>query len=407
MLKTMLKIFGILLLIILLFGLFNLKKLKRLHRAVTLFNQENIIDNFLNMEKHIDVREIPRSPNPSTLAKELGFQLPESFSYKGQPFNVKEYMEYTNTTGLLIIHRDTIVYESYFNGMKESTTHISWSVAKSFVSGLLGIAMEEGLIESIDDPVTKYLPQLKDCGYNEVPIKAILQMSSGVGFNEDYRDFNSDINRFGRYFALGLSFEKFTMTLKNARPPGTYNHYVSIDTQVLGMLVEKVTGKRLSVYLKEKIWDPVGMEYDAQWIIDNTGMEMALGGLNVTLRDYGKYGLLYLKNGNWRGKQIVPSAWVEQSAVMDGPHLQPGDNPNSSNVYGYGYQWWIPEQPEGDYFAAGIYNQNIYIYPAKDLVIVKTSANYHFKEIGDESKLQHVALYKEIAKNFETKELED
>lgn len=400
----MLKILGVLLLVAVIFLLFNLDKVKRLQKVMTLFDQEYILDNFLHMEDKLDVAKIAKSPSPTRLSKKLGHQLPETFNYNGKPYNVKEYMEYSQTTGMTIIHKDTIIYESYFNGMEESTTHISWSMAKSFVSAMLGIALNDGLIESLDDPITKYLPQLKDCGYNEVPIRAILQMSSGVGFNEDYRDFNSDINRFGRYMALGTSFEKFAMTLKNERPPGTYNHYVSIDTQVLGMLLKKVTQKPLSIYLKEKIWDPMGMEYDAQWLVDDTGMEMALGGLNVTLRDYAKFGLLYLHEGNWFGNQIVPQDWVRQSINTDAPHLRPGDNPKSSNRFGYGFQWWTPEVQEGDYFAAGIYNQYIYIFPAKDLVVVKTSANYHFKEPDDESKDIHVALLKEISRQFENKE---
>ena len=148
------------------------------------------------------------------------------------------------------------------------------------------------------------------------------------------------------------------------------------------MLISKMTGKSLSQYAKEKLWDPMGMEHDAQWVIDNEDMELALGGLNVTLRDYSKLGYLFLNKGNWFGKQIVPSRWVEKSVKPDAPHLMPGENPNSSSTFGYGYQWWIPEQPDGDFFAAGIYNQYIYVNPKKNLIIVKTSANHHFKEQG-------------------------
>jgi len=280
------------------------------------------------------------------------------------------------------------------------TTHISWSVAKSFISGMIGIALEEGLIENLQDPITKYLPQLKECGYNGVPIKDILQMSSGVGFNEDYADFNSDINRFGRYFALGQSFEKFALTLKNARPPGTFNHYVSIDTQVLGMLLTKVTGKTITEYMKEKIWDPMGMEHDAQWIIDSDNMEMALGGLNTTLRDYAKFGMLYLKEGNWFGKQIVPKDWIKQSINIDSPHLQPGEHDLSSSDLGYGFQWWIPEDADGAYFASGIYNQHIYIQPNRNVVVVKLSANYHFKEDVWGEKHMHVDFLKSVVEQF-------
>ncbi len=381
--------------------LFNLGNIKKLHHSITIFDQEKIIDNFLNMEKSFPFREIKKSDQPVKLPQNLSYKMMQTFNWEGQAMDVQQYLEYSNTTGLLIIHKDTIVYEQYFNGMKPEKTHISWSVAKSFVATLVGIALEDGLFESIEDPVTKYLPQLKKSAYDGVRIKDILQMSSGVQFTEDYRDFNSDINRFGRGFALGKSLEKFVKSLKSDREPGIYNHYVSMDTQVLGMLVMEVTGKTLSAYLGEKVWNPVGMEHDAQWIIDKTGMEAAFGGLNITLRDYARFGLLYLKEGNWNGQQIVSKDWIQQSITPDAPHLQPGaDNPMSDNIFGYGFQWWLPEQPDGDYFASGIYNQYIYNNTKKDLVIVKTSANYHFKEANDDSKVKHITMFQAIAKEF-------
>ena len=145
-------------------------------------------------------------------------------------------------------------------------------------------------------------------------------MSSGVEWNEDYADPKSDINRFGRAVAKGVSFRDFAKTLKRSKKPGTYHHYVSIDTQVLGFLLAEVTGMPLKEYLHEKIWSKIGMEDGAYYIIDNTGEEMALGGLNATLRDYAKFGQLFLNKGNWKGEQIVPEAWVKASYNTDGPH---------------------------------------------------------------------------------------
>ncbi|MFK8105331.1 MAG: serine hydrolase domain-containing protein [Saprospiraceae bacterium] len=406
MLLKIAKVLAFLFLILLLFAAYHYKKIQRLLHVNSLFDEKNIVDNFMNMEKSFPFHHIEKSKVPYAMPSNLGYTLPSSFSYQEQNFQVQDYLNYSNTTGLMLLHRDTIIYESYHLGMQKNTTHISWSVAKSFVSTLVGIALEEGLFESIQDPITKYLPQFKDTGYDGVKIKDILQMSSGVGFNEDYRDFNSDINRFGRHFALGKSFESFALSLKNEKPPGTYNHYVSLDTQVLGMLLRKVTGKTLAAYLKEKIWDPMGMEYDAQWVIDQDDVEMALGGLNVSLRDYAKLGLLYLREGQWEGQQIVPKTWVKQAVTPTEPHLMPGATTLSNSHFGYGFQWWIPQNWQGDYFAAGIYNQYIYVNPSKDLVIVKTSANHHFKEIGDESKDIHVALLQAIAQGFPDKKVE-
>lgn len=397
----MLKITFSLLLLLGIIVLFNLGNIKKLHHAITIFDKEKIIYNFLNMEKTFPYREIKKSEKPTILPSNLTYNLLKKFEFQGKSIDIQQYMAYSNTTGLLILHKDSIIYEQYFNGMEENTTHISWSVAKSFVSALVGIALEEGLFDSIEDPITKYLPQLEKSGYNGVRIKDILQMSSGIKFTEDYKDFNSDINRFGRNFALGKPLEKFILSLHREREPGNFNHYVSMDTQVLGMLVMKVTGKSLSAYLKEKIWNPLGMEYDAQWIIDKTGTEAAFGGLNIALRDYAKFGLLYLKEGNWKGKQIVPKDWIQQSITPDAPHLQPGaDNPKSDNIFGYGFQWWLPEKPDKDYFASGIYNQYIYVNTQKELVIIKTSGNYHFKELDDNSKEKHIAMFQAMARAF-------
>lgn len=396
-----LKGLGILVILVLAVAIYNKKKIVQLYTVLHIFDEDQIVDNFMHMEDLFDTRTIEKSASPTQLVKDISYTPIRSFSYEDSTIQVPAFIESTRTTGLLVMRSDTIIFEEYYNGMMESTTHISWSVAKSVVATLLGIAYHDGLIKDLSEPITDYLPQLAASGYNEVKIKDILNMSSGVGFNEDYRDFNSDINRFGRAFALGTSYESFALSLKNERKPGTYNHYVSIDTQVLGMLLEKVTGKRLSVYLKEKLWDPMGMEHDAQWIIDETGMELALGGLNISLRDYAKLGLLYLQKGRWKDKQLVPAEWIERAISPDAPHLMPGrNNPHSSNRYGYGFQWWIPEKPMGDFFAAGIYNQYIYVYPEKKFIVVKLSANHHFRIPGDESKYQHIDFFQAMANAF-------
>lgn len=385
---------------LLLLAILKFKTIKQLHYAMTIFNEDKIVHNFMHIREAFPTREITKSKSPKLLDTGNSYELPNQFKWKNEQVEIPDYLSYVRTTGIMILHRDSVVYTDYQNGMEETSVHVSWSMAKSFVAALVGIALEEGLFDSVEDPITKYLPQFNGSAYEGVRIKDILQMATGVGFNEDYRDFNSDINRFGRHFALGKSLEAFALGLERVREPGSYHHYVSLNTQVLGILVSKVSGKTLSAYLKEKIWDPAGMQDNAYWVIDKTGMEMALGGLNVSLRDYAKFGLIFSNNGFWNGKQIVPEAWVKASYHMDGPHLQPGDNPASHDRFGYGLQWWRPEFPNGDYFACGIYNQFIYIHPEKQLVIAKTSANHHFREQGDDSKAKHVAMFQRIAEDF-------
>ncbi len=320
------KILLFLLFIFLSFLIFYSPNLYRLYKLANLYNEDKISRNFINMEDFFNTSNpIPASKSPYVFEKSF-MDLPETYTFEGQELNLNEGLKYFNTDGLIILHDDKVLYEQYWNGNDQHSKHISWSVAKSFLSALIGIAVDEGLIDSIDDPATKYLPDFVGTGYEGVKIKNILQMSSGVAFNEDYADPNSDINKFGRAAARGTSFRDFAKTLQNGKEQGTYNHYVSIDTQVLAMILESVTDMPLREYLSKKIWNKIGMESDAYYITDKGGVDMALGGLNATLRDYSKFGYLYLNNGNWFGEQIVPEDWVEKSHTPDAPHLMPNKN---------------------------------------------------------------------------------
>ena len=383
----------------LLVSIFIFPKALRVHKVKTLYDKDKIVYNFLNMDKIFPTREIKASKDPRPLKRNIK-TLPETFFFEGEEKNLQEYLDYFWSDGMIVLHKNEMVYENYWLGNNENKRHISWSVAKSFISALVGIAYEEGLIDSLDDPVTKYLDDFKETGYDGVTIKDILQMSSGVLFNEDYADYDSDINRFGRAVATGTSMRDFSKTLTREREPGTYMHYVSINTQVLGFLLQKVTNKSISQYLYNKIWNPLGMEDSAYFILDDVKDEFALGGLNATLRDYAKFGLLYLQNGRWDDNQIISKQWIEDSHSTDGIHLVPGERETSSNPWGYGYQWWVPGFPDTDYTASGVYNQYIYIDPLSEIVIAKTSSNYKYTSELQMSKDMHMAMFRAIANHI-------
>lgn len=385
----------------LLVSIFIFPKALRVHKVKTLYDKDKIVYNFLNMDKIFPTREIKASKNPKPLKRNIK-TLPETFFFEGEEKNLQEYLDYFWSDGMIVLHKNEMVYENYWLGNNENKRHISWSVAKSFISALVGIAYEEGLIDSLDDPVTKYLDDFKETGYDGVTIKDILQMSSGVLFNEDYADYDSDINRFGRAVATGTSMRDFSKTLTREREPGTYMHYVSINTQVLGFLLQEVTNKSISQYLYNKIWNPLGMEDSAYFILDDVKDEFALGGLNATLRDYAKFGLLYLQKGRWEDKQILSEQWIIDSHKTDGDHLVPGERDTSSNPWGYGYQWWVPGFPDTDFTASGVYNQYIYIDPLTDVLIAKTSSNYKYTSELQMSKDMHVAMFRSIAKHVST-----
>ena len=252
-------------------------RLLRVYRVVKLFDENVIVENFLHIENIFPVTTITASPEPFRFEHGDPITLPVEFLYQGEAVRTQAHLNETKITGLLIIKNGNIVFEEYYRGHIPEGHHISWSMVKSFVSALVGIALAEGAFESIEDPITLYVPELKDSGYDGVRIKDIMQMSSGVKFNEDYGDFHSDINRFGRLLAMGGSLDDFTASLKREVPPGTRHHYVSFDTQVLGMLLVRRPANRLPVIWKKNsgirwVWSiPLIL-----WFDDN-GMELGAG----------------------------------------------------------------------------------------------------------------------------------
>jgi len=378
---------------------------ERMKEIDVALNFDNFPDTYLKMNQYFDTKEIYHSDDVFVFPKREPVELPEEFEYNEKLINTKKYLDSSYTQGFLVLHKDSISFESYYLGQKKVTRHISWSVAKSFVSALFGIAIEEGYIKNIEDNVEEYLPELSSSGYNGVKIRELLQMSSGIKFDETYSDSLSDINRYWRGFILGDSQDAFAATLKNGITPGTFNHYVSINTHVLAMILVKTTGKSLTEYLEEKIWKKIGMEYNGYWLVDGKGMEMALGGLNATVRDYTKMGKLFLDSGRWKAKQIVPEEWVLESTSINGEHLEATSMNSAHPNIGYGYQWWIPGTSkkygdEEEFMAIGVYNQFIYVNRSTNTVIVKTSANKNFYNRFKNpyaSKHGAIELFREIA----------
>ena len=331
-------------------------------------------ETFWKFDRILPVRTIKRSDTPYKFGRRK-VDLKATYEYQGRKYTIEEFLEHTKTSGFLVLKGDNIVYERYLRGSDENSLFTSFSMAKSFVSAMVGIAIEEGHIESVDDPITKYVPKLKETGYDEVPIKHILQMSSGVGFSGNWGYFNPFSGLWGLYEKIILfdePIEDYLAKRKSIRKSGEYFHYQPIDTLTLGMLLSRTTGETLCAYMEEKIWQPIGMESDASWNIDSKGVEFAAAFLNVTLRDYAKFGRLYVNKGKWGGKQVVPERWVIESTTPDSPHLQPGKTDDRCGR-GYQYQWWIPKDSGGEFMALGHFGQFIYVYPKKGIVIVKTS----------------------------------
>ena len=371
---------------------------ERLRFVSSLFTGEEQYQNLNRVYEIFPTSKLSHSSKPLVFKKGAPLELPSNFIFEDKVVKVDEYLSRTDTSALLILEDGKISYENYWLTGGKNVQWISMSVAKSFISALIGIAIDQGHIKSLEDEVTDYVPQLKNSAYDNVRIKDILQMSSGASWNEDYSDPNSDINRSSKIFAIGGSLDEFSASLKKELKPGSYNRYNSTDTQVLGMLLREATRTSITKYMEEMLWHPMGAQDSGYWILDSKNMEMAYAGFNATARDYAKLGELYRLGGKINGKQIIPSDWVKASVKPDAPHLMPGDNPLSDFPLGYGYQWWVPDL-SGDFSAIGVYNQFIYVSPKSNMVIVKLSANSIYgtsEALSTLSELEAIEFFKAI-----------
>ncbi len=348
-------------------GVWKREELTRLLAVNSLFDADRIVTNFSNMESAFLTRTVSRGDGPVVdLPRGSGAELPNDAS---------DWITDFNLTSLLVMKSGAIVYEDYYLGTTPDDRRISWSIAKSYISALFGTAVAEGLID-LDAPVTQYAPELKGGAYDGVTVRNVLQMSSGVVFDEDYLDPDSDINKMGRVLALGGLMDDFAAALKDREAtPGERFKYVSIDTHVVGMILRGATGRDVPDLMSERIIARLGQEQDATYVTDGAGVAFVLGGLNITTRDYARFGQMILQDGEWQGEQIIPADWIAESTA-----------PNALTAPGqmrYGYQWWMPEDaPDGIFLGRGIYGQFLYIDRNSDVVIVVTAADRKFREPG-------------------------
>ena len=284
------------------------------------------------------------------------------------PTDLKKYKDFndlldkTKTLSFIIIRNDSILYERYFDS-DAATFYPSFSVSKSFVSALVGIAIDEGYIKSVHQPITDYLTDLNGEGFKKITIEDLLNMKTGIKFSENY---SSPFAEVVKYY-YGPDLKRYLKHLKIKEEPGKKYDYVSVSSLLLSMIIEKATGKKITDYLEEKIWKPLGMEFDASWSIDSKQHKTikAFCCLNARARDFAKFGRLYLNNGKWNGNQIISENWIKNSLSYS--------KDSTANFY-YNYQWRVGN--EGDFFAKGALGQFIYVYPSKNIIIVRTANEY-------------------------------
>lgn len=363
---------------------------------------------FRTIYRDIASREIPASTQAAPLPDSpQTLTLPKHFESGGERLDLEQFLTDTGASGMVVVHRGEVVFENYEQGMRPGDLQLSFSVTKSITSTLIGIALEEGILDSVDDPVDKYLVDLKGSGYEGVTIAQCLEMGSAIDFQEDYEDGKpSDMPAFQKHFAMNKPALTFISQLKRHadRTPGSFCGYSSMDAQVAGSCLVAALlqqEKTLSQYLYEKIWQPLGAQDKAHWLVDGAGVELTAGGLCASVRDLAKFGQLFLQQGRWGDQQIVSEEWVAMATSAHAPQLMPGKRDDCLKPWGYGYLWWIPEHPNGgDYFASGIYNQFVYVNPEAELVIAKLGANEQFADAPELSKHQYVDAFQAIVQHL-------
>ena len=328
---------------------------------------------FRSMDRLFTTRTVAHAGTPWRLPR-ADAPLNVSYTFGGKRHTAQDFLDRTYTNALLVMKDGKIVSEIYRNNSDENSRFIGWSMTKSVTSLLVGCALADGRIKSLDDDITAYLPELKGGGYDGATIRQILQMRSGVDYEERYDFANPGIAARNHVDALVKNVARFAdaaRTVKRLHAPGSVFQYKTLDTAVLGWLIERVSGTTVAGYTAQKLWEPLGAEQDGFYIMDGqpgTGREFSGAGFNATLRDYGRIGQMMLDGGRANGRQVVPADWVHTSTAPSAP----ADDKMPGIPTGYAMQWWLLDN-SGAYSAVGLQGQYIYVDPRSRTVVVKIS----------------------------------
>ncbi len=370
------------------------------YRIAEMQKPENLVNTFRSMKDYFPFKVIQKSSTVSEFESDIA-PLPVTYEWQGKTKTLDQYNKEGVTTGLLVLKNGKIRHEAYLHDANRETLFTSWSMAKSFIATAIFMALKEGKLASLDDKAEKYAPQFKGSAFGDSSVRDLLTMSTGVDFNEKYSDPDSDIRPyFFNTFILGINADKLLLPFKRNRPPQTDFHYISPNSQVLASVLRGLYQKPLVEIISEKIWKPLGMEDDAYWNQNVEGREgLALGYccLNATLRDFARLGRFYMDahKGQGKGPELLPEGWPE---VLRKP-VSPKHKPNGKHYHGrgYSYHFWLPNDPDEEYFAAGVYGQFIWIDPKRDIVIVRTAADAEWTPRS----LESMAVLKAIARYYD------
>jgi CubicO group peptidase (beta-lactamase class C family) len=324
---------------------------------------------FTHLDEIYPTRQVKAAATPWVF-KRAAAELPDPLRTR-----LAGYLSRNPVTALLIAKDDQILFESYQYGRTDRDRFVSQSMVKSITGMLVGIAVAEGTIKSVDETVATYVPGFEGSEYGRTPIRDLLHMSSGVEFGEEQGG-GRDLNRLWIDMIAGISGKGTVGSIvqfnHRVAPPGTRFQYASIEPDVLGVLLHHVTGKSLSEYLQEKIWEPIGAEAEARWLLDAEGLEVAHFGFNAVLRDYARLGRLLAHDGAWGGQQIIPAQWILDATTVraSNAYLAPG---KADRYFGYGYLLWLLPWGQRQFAMFGAFGQRVCVDPVSKLVMVQTA----------------------------------
>jgi CubicO group peptidase (beta-lactamase class C family) len=336
----------------------------------TLGHQNTMVGTYSHFDQILPSNPVPRAATPAPFQRAPA-ELALTYPFRGATHTLDQYLDRHPATGLLIVRDRTIMFEHYRYGRTPQDRFTSQSMAKTVLAMLVGIAIDEGKIRSIDDSAAIYVPELADTELGRTPIRALLTMTSGLAFTELYNGHDDMAKMSHALFRPGSAGAANVLAQFGTREaaPGTVWHYAGRDSELLGLVLADAVRMPLAQYLSTRIWQRIGTEADASWLVDATGQEAAFCCVNATLRDWARFGLLLANDGAWDGQQVIPRQWVldATTAAPPGSVLAPG---KVSRRYGYGYQTWILNGKRREFALIGVHGQMILVDPALKLVLV-------------------------------------
>jgi len=348
---------------------------------------------YVGLHSHYDrfrpLQEVPNGPEVSAL-DDADFDAGLRYSFAGQQFTVEDYLRRRPVTGLLIAQDSSVLLERYQYGRTPQTRFLSHSMAKTITGLLVGAALDEGAIRSIDDPASAYVPELAGTAYGETPIRDLLLMASGVAFRETYRP-GDDVSKLVASLtapdAAGAA-DALRAFDRRVAEPGTSFNYASADSQVLGLIVGRATGMPLPAYLSQRLWQPLGAEAPGAWDVDAKGDALSFCCMVARLRDWARLGLMLAHDGQWNGRQVVSRRWIAESTT-----------PQRGLSRSYGYQIWLPGGKQRYYMMRGVLGQYVLIDPFSRLVLVQTAVN--LKPVDSTAESELLALWQALMREVE------